>query len=278
MAKALFTLAVTITEGRATDEFAAHDHGISRTLEIRADQTLNQLHRAIFDAFDRWDDCHLHEFQFGERPRDRGAARYVLPFIYDDPEDFGGPPATGSVTTTRLGKLDLQVGSVFWYWYDFGDNWWHRIEVLAIGESEPKVDYPRVVARVGASPPQYAAEEGSDWDEDENEEDESSAPGNGAGRIPGAVAATRGVETGVMELPDGSAVEWRHEVLSPEATAQVVTRAADRTYRVTTLREFADGTAVVGTYLVPGGWLDACVREIGESECETVLSFEVAER
>lgn len=166
MARRLFTLQVTIVDGPMSDEFVRVNRVVSRVIEIRGDQTLNQLHRAIFEAFDRWDDCHLSEFHFGSRPRERHAKRYVLPFIYDDPEDFDEPEPAGSITQTRLGSLGLEVGGVFWYWYDFGDNWYHEIRVLGIGEAEPKVKYPRVAMSVGDSPPQYLPLE-EDWHDEE---------------------------------------------------------------------------------------------------------------
>ena len=156
MAKALYTLEVTITGWLMTDEFVARNPVVSRTIQIRADQTLNQLHRIIFEAFGRWDDCHLSQFNLGAGVIDRSGDRYVLPFILDDPERYEETSAAGSMTQTRIGGLGLQVGRVFWYEYDYGDEWQHRIEVVAIGEAEPKVKYPRVIARVGDSPPQYA--------------------------------------------------------------------------------------------------------------------------
>ena len=50
----------------------------------------------------------------------------------------------------------------FWYWFDFGDDWWHRIEMVDAGEPVPRRKYPKVVKRVGKSPPQYP-----NWDEEE---------------------------------------------------------------------------------------------------------------
>lgn len=167
MARTLYTLQVSILRGPMTEAFMRDHPVVTRTIEICGDQTLNQLHRAIFEAYDRWDDCHLSEFHFGPKPRDRHAERYVLPFIHDDPDEYDEQPAAGSTTQTRLGRLGLEVGSVFWYWYDFGDDWYHEIRVLAVGEAESGERYPRVAARVGDSPPQYV-----DWDADEEDEDE----------------------------------------------------------------------------------------------------------
>lgn len=163
MSEPLYTLEVAITGGPMTDEFVARNPVVSRTIEIRADQTLDQLHRAIFEAFGRWDDSHLSEFNLGAGVMDMDGDRYVLPSIFDDPERSEVTPAAGNTTQTRIGGLGLQVGRVFWYCYDFGDDWQHRIEVIAVGEAEPKVKYPRVVASVGESPPQHRPP----WDEEQ---------------------------------------------------------------------------------------------------------------
>ena len=77
---------------------------------------------------------------------------------------YGGAKPAGDVTRTRLGALGLQVGDTLGYWFDFGDDWWHQINVVAIQPAAPAGPYPRVTTRVGASPPQYA-----DWEEEEEE-------------------------------------------------------------------------------------------------------------
>jgi hypothetical protein len=64
--------------GPVTEKFAKKKPVISRTIQIRGDQTLEALHLAIFDAFDRFDE-HMYEFQFGKGPMDPKAPRYVLP-------------------------------------------------------------------------------------------------------------------------------------------------------------------------------------------------------
>jgi hypothetical protein len=266
----VYTLEVTLTGGYMTDGFVRANPIVSRTIEIRADQTLNQLHRTIFEALDRWDDCHLSQFNLGAGVMDRNAESYVLPFIFDDPERYDEASATGSMTQTRLGGLGLQVGQVFWYWYDYGDDWQHQITVLAIGKAELEAKYPRVTARVGESPPQYV-----DWEGDDQEEVGEVAPAAEPRRVLGWIPVTSDVEAGVTEFADGSVLEWRHEVLSPEEISWRVGRGTGQTYRVTTFRELPDGTLVGSTYVVPGVWLNACVRELGRSDSETVLSVEV---
>jgi hypothetical protein len=64
--------------------------------------------------------------------------------------------ADGISTETKIGSLDLEVGEPFGYWFDFGDDWWHQINVNSIKGIIPKGNYPKIIDRVGESPPQYA--------------------------------------------------------------------------------------------------------------------------
>ena len=52
----LYTLEVFIISGPITEKFAKKNPVISRTIQIRGDQTLADLHNAIFDAFGRWEE------------------------------------------------------------------------------------------------------------------------------------------------------------------------------------------------------------------------------
>ena len=77
----------------------------------------------------------------------------------DDP--FGERKPAGTVNAT-IGSLGLKKGDAFGYWFDFGDDWWHQINVMVIEEKAGRGKYPKVTNRVGESPPQYV-----DWDEEE---------------------------------------------------------------------------------------------------------------
>ena len=153
----LYTLDVFILNGPMTERFVKKNRVISRTIQIRGGQTLEVLHNAIFSAFDREDD-HMYEFQIGGKgPMDPKARRYTL-HVYDDDKN---PPA-GDVERTTIGSLGLKVDDAFGYWFDFGDDWWHQINVVAIEETAGRGKFPKVVKRVGESPPQYV-----DWDEED---------------------------------------------------------------------------------------------------------------
>lgn len=150
----MYTLEVRLLGGPMSEKFVQKNPVVSRTMQMLGDQTLVDLHYAIFDAFGR-DDEHLYEFQFGKRARDHKAPRYVMPEAF---EPFRNAPA-GIVDETTLDSLGLARGRSFFYWFDFGDDWWHRITVEAIDDEAPPGKYPRMVQRVGKNPPQYA-----DWD------------------------------------------------------------------------------------------------------------------
>src|SRR5262249_12061634 len=151
--KRLYTLDVFLVGGPLADAFVEQNPVVSRTIDMRANQTLAELHGAIFTAFDRQEQ-HLYEFQIGgQGPQDPNATCYGLPMARQN--TYGGAKPAGDVTRTRLGLLGLKVGDVFGYWFDFGDDWWHQINVVDIQPEAPLGTYPRVTKRVGASPPQY---------------------------------------------------------------------------------------------------------------------------
>ncbi len=152
----LYNLEVFLLSGPIAEKFAKKNPVISRTIQMRGDQTLEDLHHAIFDAYGRWEE-HMYEFQFGKGPMDPKAPRYVLPNAFE--MDMGGEerPA-GRVDQTTLNSLGLEVGRSFGYWFDFGDDWWHQIDVTAIEEKVPAGKYPKVTKKVGKSPPQYPDE------------------------------------------------------------------------------------------------------------------------
>ncbi len=143
----LYILSVFLASGPTSKKFANKE--ISRVIEIRGDQTLEDLHHAIFKAYDRWEE-HLYEFQFGKGPFDPAGPKYGI----------SGPRPkqncmSGDARTTKLDDLNLEQHRAFGYWFDFGDDWFHQVQVERIVQAIPTVTYPRVVRRVGKSPPQY---------------------------------------------------------------------------------------------------------------------------
>jgi hypothetical protein len=142
----IYTLDVILISGPVAEKFIKKNPAVTRTIAIRGDQTLEDLHHAIFKAFDRFDE-HMYEFQIGGKgPDDPKAKRYGL---------SGLDNLTGDVARTTFDALRLEKDEIFGYWFDFGDDWWHQVNVDAIEQKNENHKYPRVIKRVGKSPPQY---------------------------------------------------------------------------------------------------------------------------
>jgi hypothetical protein len=146
----LYVLTIRLLGGPISEKFANKE--VKRQMEIRGDQTLETLHEIIFQAFDRHDE-HLYEFQFGKRSFDPDGPNYGIPDPSDEREGYG------DARRTTLDDLGLKNDRVFGYRFDFGDDWFHQIEVERIEEAIPTVTYPRITKRSGKSPPQYLDED-----------------------------------------------------------------------------------------------------------------------
>lgn len=86
----------------------------------------------------------MYQFQMGKGPFDPKGPNYGT--MLDDGER--------DAKTTRIDDLQLDPMRVFGYWFDFGDNWLHQIQIERMDKAIPTVTYPRVIKRVGKSPPQ----------------------------------------------------------------------------------------------------------------------------
>lgn len=128
---------------------------VVRTIAVREDQTLEQLHEALRLAFG-WADAHLYAFftdgEFWSRDTDAG---YWAPFELDD----GRKSARVAV-----GELGLRKGKRIAYLFDFGDEWRLMLRLVDSWEAGDE-SYPMLVDTQGVSPPQYEP-----LDEDELDE------------------------------------------------------------------------------------------------------------
>jgi hypothetical protein len=72
---------------------------------------------------------------------------------------IGEANIVGDVTKTTIDSLRLKADRSFGYWFDYGDDWWHQIDVTAIKDKVYRENYPKLIKRVGKSPPQYQGED-----------------------------------------------------------------------------------------------------------------------
>lgn len=129
---------------------------IWRTIAMRGDQSLDDLHNVIFSAFDRFDP-HLYSFYFPKAPRRQGVDgsrrdEYVSASSF---RETRGAERTFDAASTRIDGLGLKIGQTFEYLFDYGDTWWHEVKVEQIGVAD-RARYPEITASHGRSPVQYA--------------------------------------------------------------------------------------------------------------------------
>jgi hypothetical protein len=142
---------------RERHQFNSPPHTPKTSEILHFSQTLAELHQAIFEAYGRWEE-HTYEFQFGKGPMDPKGLSYVLPTAFEMRRGKGKRPA-GRVDLTTIESLELKEGRRFGYWFDFGDDWWHQINVEAIKDAVPRGRYPKIIKGRGENPPQYQEEE-----------------------------------------------------------------------------------------------------------------------
>jgi hypothetical protein len=131
--------------------------GVRRTIAIRSDQTLVDLHNALQDAYD-WDDDHLYSFWLGGKFWARDGSEYTHPLtLENDPFAGWGLPISKPGRRTsgqRLDRLGLTEAQRIAYLFDFGDEW-RVVLTLLRSTSDDGGEYPRLLESVGESPPQY---------------------------------------------------------------------------------------------------------------------------
>ncbi len=131
--------------------------GLYRVIELSGNCTFDDLHEAIFDAFDRFDD-HLYSFYITRKPTKNlkkiiEAPEITSDMMVDDSSYLENAPKSAS--GTKLDDINLNEKEILYYLFDFGDEWWHRIRVESIKETKTKRKFVSIVKVVGESPSQY---------------------------------------------------------------------------------------------------------------------------
>jgi hypothetical protein len=120
---------------------------VVRTIALREDQTLEQLHEALRLAFG-WADPHLYSFWLSGKFWDGRETEYTAPFEIDE---MGKEKRSARVA---IGELGLRKGKTIAYLFDFGDEW--RLPLKVVDRWEVGDDsYPMLVEAEGVPPPQY---------------------------------------------------------------------------------------------------------------------------
>ncbi len=119
---------------------------IWRIIDIKGNQMLSSLHKAIFKAFYRSEE-HQYSFFLSNKPYDR-ESEYISPGLDED-------GTSKLASRIRIDSITLYGGPKFLYLFDYGDEWWHEVELISVTEKVTRASYPRVVKKQGKSPSQY---------------------------------------------------------------------------------------------------------------------------
>ncbi|MCB5284780.1 MAG: plasmid pRiA4b ORF-3 family protein [Candidatus Cloacimonetes bacterium] len=115
---------------------------IWRRIQVPENYRFWDLHVAIQDAMG-WKDCHLHEFSIFSPSEldivDIGLAE----------EDY-----SKAKIFQRISKFFSRENSIARYWYDFGDDWYHQVNLEKILPADPNQTYPCCLAGKRACPPE----------------------------------------------------------------------------------------------------------------------------
>ncbi len=122
-------------------------HGVSRTLALPAEYTLDDLHLQIQKAVN-FDDDHLYQFFMNPRNPYNGEQYY-------DPRAVDGWTRGFPAADTTLAMLNLYEGQRFLYIFDFGDHWEFYLTVVRHLPDDTS-GKARIVEKVGKLPKQYS--------------------------------------------------------------------------------------------------------------------------
>ncbi|CAN5399914.1 plasmid pRiA4b ORF-3 family protein [soil metagenome] len=126
-------------------------HKCFRTLLVPENINMRQLHFLIQESFG-WLNAHLFEFC------DSKVISSISIGMPDEVEmEWIGPPKQDA-HKVKLKKTFLTENNAkaFWYWYDFGDDWWHRISFQKLTKKDLKLyqGAPLCVKAQGKCPPE----------------------------------------------------------------------------------------------------------------------------
>lgn len=111
----------------------------SRTIEVREDYSLLQLHKYIQKIIE-FDDDHLYEFYIGKNPRNKVCTLRKR---------------------TKLKDIYPMTGAKLYYLFDFGDCWLFEIKKSKKKiKLDSEIKLPRLIESSGKNPEQYP-----EWEE-----------------------------------------------------------------------------------------------------------------
>jgi hypothetical protein len=119
---------------------------IWRIILVPSDYNFWDLHVAIQDSMG-WQDCHLHYFEFKRRKKE---IRIGIP----DFEGFDESPEILPGWQIPVFNYFKDLGETAKYLYDYGDCWWHTVQLEGYFYKDKKLKYPLCIDGERACPPE----------------------------------------------------------------------------------------------------------------------------
>ncbi|MEO5332900.1 MAG: plasmid pRiA4b ORF-3 family protein [Magnetococcus sp. YQC-5] len=127
----IYTIKITLADVRPP---------VWRRVLVPVDLTLHDLHDIIQISMG-WHDCHLYEFNVGEK-------------TYGTPDPEYQEVKVLSDKRIKLSTIHNRGIRHFTYLYDFGDSWEHKIAIEKTEPAVPDIHYPRCVTGKRRCPPE----------------------------------------------------------------------------------------------------------------------------
>ena len=124
---------------------------VTRTIELKETQTLEDLHEAIIFGSFGWNDPHMYSFHLDNKPYSKNNEMEYS--CNPEPDIFSGRKPNS--TKTKLSGLKLKKNQKFLFVFDFGDDHQFGIIVKDFGETRGVVEYPLIIESKGKAPAQY---------------------------------------------------------------------------------------------------------------------------
>jgi len=116
---------------------------IYREVLVRNTVKFDKLHKILQIAMG-WEEMHMFEFI-------KGKSRIVMKVNEENPSPG---EKTYSISATPVNLFLLKARSWVDYWYDFGDDWFHRVTVIQVLPDDPNVTHPQCLKALRACPPE----------------------------------------------------------------------------------------------------------------------------
>lgn len=118
---------------------------VFRDIEVKSEQTFEQLHHAIQKAFD-FSGKEMASFYMSNDEWERGKEIPLMDMNYGDGEE------EFSMAEVKIGELIRKPGQRMIYIYDFLRMWGFFVEMVSVAEADSNTQYPRVAMSLGDAP------------------------------------------------------------------------------------------------------------------------------